>query len=387
LFSVRADVTDRVAKQVEECRRMGLEVLPPDINASGTDFTVEDGRIRFGLAAVRGAGSKAITALIKTRKTDGPFTSLFDFCRRVDGQTVNRKVCEAFILAGAFDPIGTNRAALAAGMDRAYEAGAAAQSDKAAGQKTFFDTFEDESGFQNDALPDIPEWSEREKLAHEKATLGFYLTSHPLSRHEKEIQAFSDTDVKGLEDSEWDGPVLVGGMITAPKLRRVKSGKNADRQFAIFNLEDVSAVLEAVAFPDAWEKLKNYIVEDRIVFAKGRPEKRGGAVSLLVDDIIPVEAAKEQLTDRIDISIGFAGMGEELLQQLKEVFLLHRGNAPIFIEFTDPAGRSVRVQAGREFLASPTERLLKSLDDLLGAGHVRFSRTKKGGKPKRTGES
>ncbi|MHC5081953.1 MAG: DNA polymerase III subunit alpha, partial [Planctomycetota bacterium] len=373
-LSCRADVTDRVVKQVEECRRMGLEVLPPDINESRTDFTVEAPKIRYGLAAVRGVGEKAVHAILNARDDKGPFTSLFDFCRRVDSQTVNRKVTESLIHAGAFDRVGTNRAALTAGIDTAYEAGAVVQNDKAAGQKTFFDTFEESSGFQNEVLPDIPEWSERERLALEKTALGFYLTSHPLARYEPEIKAFSDTDIHGLFESKWDGQVLVGGMIAAPKVRRVRSGKNAGRPFASFNLEDLSGVMETVAFPDAWEQLKNLIVEDSIVFLKGRPEYRGGAVTLFVDEIIPVESGRQRLANRMVIALGFAGVAEETLQRVKTILEGHPGKCPVLIEFRDPTNRRFVIRAGDDIRVRPSEALEQDLNTLLGDGHVSFSR-------------
>ncbi len=376
LLSVRADNTDSVVKLVEECRRMGIDVLPPDINESREDFTVVGGHIRFGLAAVKGVGDKAVQAVTKVREAGGPFASLFDFCRRIDMQAVNRKSVETLILAGAFDQLGPSRASLATGLESAYEAGTLAQTDRAAGQMTFFDTFEEKDGFTNDTLPDVPEWPERERLAHEKETLGFYLTSHPLARHERDLKAFSDATIQELDEGEWESPVLVGGMISSPSVKRVKSGKNAGRPFAVFQLADLTGGLEAVAFPDAYEKLKNIILEDAIVFVKGRLDRKGGGLSLYADEIIPVEHGRDLLADRVVISLGHTGLGEDVLRALKNVIQENPGTCRVHFEFLDPSGRRILLEVDEDFNTAPGASLEAGVKTVLGDGHLRYARSR-----------
>ena len=376
LLTCRGDKIEDIVKHVEDCRRSGIDILRPDVNESAADFAVVAGGIRFGLSAVKNVGDKAVEAIVAARSAKGPFASLFDFCRRVDLQAANKKVLETLVQAGAFDSLGPSRAALAAGLEHAMQAGAGVQSDRAAGQMTFFDTFQDDRGFRDEALPALPEWSEIEKLAREKEVLGFYLTSHPLARHEKEIRCFSDAAVQEILSSPVDGAIVAGGMIAGLKERRVKNGKNAGRKFAAFHLEDLTGVVEAVAFPDVYDRLKNLIAEDRVVFLKARVERREGTVSLYVDDLVPLEMARTALAERLVLTLGPAGVPDETLQGIRRLLQTHRGSCQVFIEFFDPSGRRIVLRAGDEFRVAPSEALDKALDALLGQGHVRWSRSK-----------
>src|SRR5690606_32691986 len=203
---------------IDECKRLGIDVRPPDANSSGVDFTpvpARDGKpgfIRFGLAAIKGVGERAMEAIVTERNRGGPFSDLYNFCERVDLSAINRGVCEALIKAGAFDTTGAMRKALINVVDKALQAGADTQRDRASGQMTMFGNFEGPTA----ALPTIgtEEWSESEMLANEKSVLGFYVTKHPLAAHEAALRQYATADCRDLARFGEGTQVVLGGMIS-----------------------------------------------------------------------------------------------------------------------------------------------------------------------------
>jgi len=224
LLTYEMDSTDKIVEYIGECQRMGIEVRAPDINESGVDFTPlyddedKSGQrvIRFGLAAVKGVGGKAVEQIIEARKKTGRFKSLFHFCENVDLRAVNKQVLESLIKAGAFDRLGGNRHQMTAGLERAMEGGASLQSDKVKGQMNFFGQMAGEIDYAEDhkRLPDVPPWPEPQMLAYEKQVLGFYVTSNPLSHHAEEINDYSTMNTAHLAKSTGEKQVVIGGMVT-----------------------------------------------------------------------------------------------------------------------------------------------------------------------------
>ena len=192
---------DLLVEHVEDCQRMEIAVLPPDVNRSGAEFTVAEGRICFGLSAIKGCGAAAAGAIARERAAGGPYRSLFDFCERLDPGAVNRAAVESLVKAGAFDSLGARRAQLLAVLDRAMQAAVAAASDRRSGQKNLFGGGDDEPARATATnLPEMPEWDERERLAKEKEVLGFYLSSHPLAEHRETLALYcSHTTVQAAE--------------------------------------------------------------------------------------------------------------------------------------------------------------------------------------------
>ena len=208
LLTSEKDNTDKVVEYVKECGAMGISVLPPDVNHSMAQFTVENkNAIRYGLLAVKNIGAGAIESMVHARSEGGPFTSIFDFCRRIDLRLNNRKVLESLIKSGAFDAFKCRRAQMMAVLERALEAGTRGQKEKEIGQFSFFSMGQEESGFgkNDETLPDIPEWPQAQILTNEKALLGFYLSGHPLDRYKTEIEKFADfttANIKGARDGQ-----------------------------------------------------------------------------------------------------------------------------------------------------------------------------------------
>ncbi len=211
--------TDQVVKLINECREKGIAVLPPDVNVSDLDFTVVEGKIRFGLGAVKNVGEGAIETILAARAKDGPFRSIFDFCERVDPSKVNRRVLEHLIKCGAFDSIHADRARVLAGMDQALERAQARQRDRSAGQLSLFDLLRatPQKAREPEILPDVPSWDSRTLLNYEKESLGFYISGHPLDHYENQIRALCTADTQRVRERQDGAKVILCGLLTITK--------------------------------------------------------------------------------------------------------------------------------------------------------------------------
>jgi DNA polymerase-3 subunit alpha len=255
--------TDKVQFFYKDASDNGLVFLPPDINHSGVRFKPTDGKtIRYGLGAIKGTGESALSVILKTRAADGPFTDLFDFCRRVDKRVVNRRVVEALIRAGAFDSIDDHRARLLASVGVALEA--AEQAERNALQGGLFDM----SGPADDTVHyvDVPRWSERERLMHEKPALGFFFSGHPYNDYADEIGAFVKRRLGQIEPQR--EPVLMAGVVLATRTQMGRRGK-----MAIVTLDDATTQLEVVVFSELWDAERPKIREDEILLVEGKVQK------------------------------------------------------------------------------------------------------------------
>src|SRR5687767_4216427 len=229
--------TDKVIKNLAECREKGIEVLAPDINESRSDFTPVGAKVRFGLAAVKSVGEKAVEVILESRRRDGAFQSLFDFCRRVDLTAVNRRVIESLIKCGAFDSTQVSRARMIGALDDAMKAGQAYQRDQSSNQFDIFGmlgTPAKGSKRPGDVYAPVSEWSAQEALAFEKESLGFYITGHPLDKFDRVLKKIASGTIAALKEKGQPGEVKIGGVVSALRLRNTKKG---DR-YGSFNLED-----------------------------------------------------------------------------------------------------------------------------------------------------
>ncbi len=266
----------KVATYVEECRRLGIRVLPPDVNESLVGFTVVghemSQEIRFGLAAVKNVGLGAIQAIIEERKAGGPFRSFQDFCERVDSKVLNKRVVESLTKAGAFDSLGARRSQMLAVLDQVLEAAAGARKQRSSGQLSFFDlggapgtTGADFQKVQVN-LPDVPEYRQEAVLAMEKELLGLYISGHPLGQYEAAIRRYATHSISQLGDLEEGTKVVVCGMITGE--RRIATKKGEPMSFLA--IEDLAASLEVVVFPRVFEKCRKWLAPDKVVIVRGR---------------------------------------------------------------------------------------------------------------------
>jgi DNA polymerase-3 subunit alpha len=372
LLSCAMGNTDKLAEYIEECRQLGIEVLPPDVNESDLDFKVLGKQIRFGLGAVKGAGEKAILHILEARKTlGGKIASIYDFCETIDSRFVDRKVVEQLVKCGAFDSTGARRAPLMESLEQAVHLGGVKQAERKSGQLSIFDAM---GPSERPPLPDIPEWPQETLLAYEKEVLGCYVTANPLLRHEDLIRALSSTTVDRLPDLQDGQEVTIGGIISGVKALITKTGKNAGQKYAMFKFSDLTGSCEAVCFSSDYERCRDLLANDAIVFASGRVGFRNDNPSLRASSILPVEKARELLTGSVRLRVTSAGLEEDLLMEIKDVLRAHPGPCPVFFEVETPEGHKVLVKTPNEHFVSPSEAFLADIEEVLGTGHVGLER-------------
>jgi len=385
LLTYEMDNTDKVVDYIAECAQMGIEVLAPDINESGVDFTPlyeqhEDGRevkgvIRFGLAAVKGVGEKAVEQIIAARQEVSKFQSLFHFCENVDLRAANKQVLEALIKAGAFDRLGGGRAQMMAGLEMAMENGASLQSDKQAGQMNFFGQMAGGDDYSKDhkRLPEVAPWPEPQMLAYEKEVLGFYVTSNPLSHHAEEINIYSTHNSSQLAETNGEKQAVIGGMITKIRYNLTKTGRNAGSKMAVFTLQDLQGQVEVVMFPDVLNEYGDIMVEDTVVFVKGKLDYRRERPNILAAELIRLEDVREKLAAKVKIGLDAKGVTKERVAQIKSICEHHKGRSPVYVAVRTDKGR-VYAAADKELSVNPDLDFCRKMRQLVGEENFQLAR-------------
>jgi DNA polymerase-3 subunit alpha len=378
VLTVEHEKTEKVAELIEECKRLKITVLPPDVNESGADFTVVPGGIRFGLMAVKGVGERAVNAIVAARKEHGAFTSLHRFCEFVDQQSLNRAAVERLIRCGAFDSLKATRAALLAALEQAVQFGSTRQKEKRNGQGVLFG-FDSESANlapSYPALPTLEEMPQDQLLAGEKDTLGLYITSHPLLEHLETIASFSTThlaDIVARTVSEGT-KVTVGGILSDISTILMRHGAGKDQRMVRFKIRDISHAVSVIAFPGEFEKHKEFLVSDRIVFIRGKVDFRREEPTIRVDSVVPIERAREEFTGSLTISLTSTGTDTDLLERLKRVLDAHPGSCTVFMHIATAGGKKVMLKTASRFMVSPSSAFVRDAEALLGKGSLRFHR-------------
>ncbi len=361
--------TDKVVVHIEECRAMGLEVRPPDVNVSGLRFGVAGDTLRFGLGAIKNVGEKAIESIVAGREREGPFASLADFCRRVDLQLVNRRVAESLIKAGAFDSLGPPRAQLMAGLDGALEVGQRSQREREQGQASIFDLMG--GGVPATATapvePSVPEWDLETLLMNEKEVLGFYLSGHPLKGVWAEAQRLGAIDTADLASREDGSRVLLCGLIGA--MREINT-KNGDRM-AFATLEDMDGAVELTIFPETFRQSAAHLKSGAPLLVRGKVEGSAAARKLLAEDVRPLgeagPAAPPPSSCRIRVG---EATGPEALRSLRALCDEHAGPVPLFVH-VEVDGAEVVVRS-RAVAVRPSPAFVAAVEGLLGSRTVRL---------------
>lgn len=274
--------SERVAMYIDVCRAAGVDVLPPDVNESFKGFTVSGNTIRFGLGAIKNVGEGAAESIISARKSGGPFVSFVDFCNRVDMTAVNRKALESLIRCGAFSEFGKRRALLAI-MDQVCDQSAVRQRHQESGQASFFDLFEEPSGFgtADIPLPDVPDFSESQILAMEKELLGLYISGHPLASVAEAIRKVATMSVRDLSNAEDGAYATLAGVIIGRKQIIARTGQ----PMAFVQIEDLTGQVEVVVFPRTYQECADILARDAIVVVKGRVDVKEEGIKILADSI------------------------------------------------------------------------------------------------------
>src|SRR5919197_2342554 len=372
--------TDKVIKNLAECREKGIEVLAPDINESRSDFTAVGGKIRFGLAAVKNVGEKAVEVILQNREVDGPFESLFDFCRRVDLTAVNRRVIESLIKCGAYDSTHISRARMMAALDEAMRAGQMFQRDQQSNQIDIFAMLGAPANGPKkpgDIYPQVQEWSAGESLAFEKEALGFYITGHPLDKYDKVIKKISSNTIAELKEKASAGEVKLGGVVSALKLKNTKKG---DR-YGSFNLEDKSGFVEVVAWPDVYKKTAELLNSDDPIFVKGRMEVGEDRIQVFANDITPLaqELSKARLNggasgdfkrngnnERVDLYVRESEVSPDELIQLRETLLEYPGSCTVFLHLIAQSENETIIELPNQVRVTSTPELEATVEKLFG---------------------
>jgi DNA polymerase-3 subunit alpha len=366
LISSVMQTKDRVPFYVNACGEMGIEVLPPDVNSSGQDFTVVDGRIRFGLTAVKGVGEGAVRAIVQAREEGGLFTTLWDFCERVDAQQSNKRVLESLVKCGGLDSTGATRGAMLAALEAAAAAGQKTQADALAGQASIFDlggSGEEEP--QRHHPPVVgPELDKKELLAFEKEVLGLYLTDHPLAEVADQLRRRVDLPLRDLPGRREHETVSVGGLIASLRVTTSRSGE----PMAFARLDDGMTQVEVVVFGKVYGACREHLVEDAIVIVKGRVDRRDeGETKLRALEIAPFEAvpARGEVRLRVDGRVAGPGFVSELARLINEF----PGEASVVMEVATEEGERV-LRLGPAYKVRPASEFFSEVRVLGGEAQL-----------------
>lgn len=364
--------TEKISFYIQEAKKMGIKVLPPDVNESYSKFTVVGDTIRFGLNGIKNVGVGAIASIIKTRESEGKFTTLYDFCERVDLRLVNKRVIESLIKCGAFDSLGAKRSQLLQILDYALEVGSYVQKEKANGQTSLFETLDDfKKTYQE--LPDIPEWPESKLLKFEKEIIGIYITSHPLAKYEEEIKKYSTCSITSLKESKDKAQVTIGGLIKSVKQITTKD----EKQMAFVSLEDTVSSIEVVVFADVFERCSDKLRKDAFVLIKGRVNLQDGKMPKInAEEIIELAEAEAEFSKIVHIKVD-ESVDEKRLLQLKSLLSKFRGNSTIHMHVMDVDKECIVIPSPNLKIKASHE-LIKGIEGMLGKDKVWLSKSYNG---------
>ncbi len=402
-FESQAQKVSDWVPYLDDCRKtrfpdgsVGVEVRSPDVNLSDADFSVvfdEDeprdshhGTVRFGLKALKGAGEKAIDAIITERQENGPYESLFDFCERVPAGVVNKATIEALIKSSAFDNVHTRdeRAAMIASIDQAVSAGQKMAKDRAAGQSQLFGAGDDSAAVSTEPaetpLAKADAWTESELLAFEKDVLGFYVSSHPIDRWRNWASVFITARSDVMRDLKQDSRVVLAGLVQSARHIVVRSGRSAGQKMAILTFEDLVGSVEAVLFTDCFLKFSHLVEEDSMVFLLGRIDHSRGDPQVIVERVVPIDGVPLQ-PGRLCLHVNgrrLNGTGSTALRDIASLLTPaedatsadRTGTFPVDLVVETEQGRAI-LETTKRLRVSPTPDLVKSISESLGDSTVR----------------
>lgn len=364
------DNTDKVVGLVDECLRMGLKVLPPDINSGLYHFHVNDEReIVYGIGAIKGVGEGPIEAIIEARNQGGYFKELFDLCARSDMKKLNKRVLEKLIMAGAFDRLGPHRAALMSSLNEAMKAADQHAKAEALGQADMFGVLAEEPEHVEKAYANVPPWPEQVVLDGERETLGLYLTGHPITQYLKELNRYTGgLRLNEIQPNERGKVSTVAGLVVDARVMTTKRGN----RIGICSLDDRSGRLDIMLFSEALEKFQHLLEKDRILIATGQVsvDDFNGGFKMMVRELIDISDAREKYARGLAISLTDRQIDDQLLNRLRQSLEPHRsGTIPVHLYYQREDARA-RLRFGAIWRVTPSERLLIDLRTLIGRSQV-----------------
>jgi DNA polymerase-3 subunit alpha len=381
LLSCGMESSDRIAEHVDDARRMGIKVLPPDVNRSDVEFSVVGDDLTFGLGAIKGLGHAAVGAIVEERQTSGPYASIFDLAERVDSKLLGKSALELLIKAGALDSLSATRPQHLLLAERAVQAASAIHRDRQIGQKSLFGGGDEPQQRQtmNVSLPDVPDWSHAQKLAFEKEVFGFYLTSHPLAENAEQIRRHATHSVRELAGVDEKAEILLGGMVSSIKKASTKKpSRNGHSRYVNFDFETPEGVVRCIMWPEDYAKQGESVKPEQVGYVRGRVDRRGREPNVIVNRLYTLEEAVNEFTTQVAIKFQRGLHTEEDMLRVRQVLGSHPGpvDVVVVIDSADERDPSVR---RRFFLALPNtlrvtccNPLRGELQSILGEEHVRF---------------
>jgi DNA polymerase-3 subunit alpha len=360
--------TDKMVGYLTECRDLGLQILPPDVNQSSKNFTVVEGGIRYGLAAIKNVGGGAVESILSTRIRDGAFSSFYDFCCRMELQKVNKRVLEGLIKVGAFDSMGSARSQLMAIADKTLEEANIVQRKKQLGQTSLFEIITDgdevwPGGYNGPALPNIPEWPKDQLLKYERELTGFYITDHPLTRHATAIHRFATASTVGLTEIGEGKEVKLCGIVSSIKHLTTKKGG----RMAYFQLEDLKGTVEVIVFPDLYRACSTLLQPESIIQVTGTVDHmdQGARIKCTKVDSLHEQA---QTIQQVTLSLDESLVAPSRLLELEAVLKRYPGSATVSFTFHLPSDIAVQTSDLPNFAVLPNVDFLNEVEQILGKG-------------------
>jgi DNA polymerase-3 subunit alpha len=334
------------------------------VNLSNKDFTVVEGKIRFGLGAVKNVGETAIEVILSSRVDQGPFESIYELCQRVDTQKVNRRVLEQLIKCGAMDTIHPSRARTLAALDDALEKAQVMQRDRQSGQMNMFGLLRSKKKASAPVLPDVPDWDSRATIQFEKESLGFYISGHPLDFYAEQLAAVCTADTQAVKEKREGTEVVLCGMVSVIKELTTKRG---DRM-AFLALEDKQGILEVVSFSDTFPQARPLLEGDEplVVFGKVQHDEKGSKV--IANRVLSLEDAQMQTVDSVCIHLHTARLDRDEIARLRHVLMTHPGDCKTVLHLVVEDEAEAVIALSSKLQVSPTKGFFQEMSEHFGAG-------------------
>ena len=369
LLTTEKSTSDKLVRYINDCREAGIEVLPPDVNASGLDFTVENDSIRFGLSAIKNVGESAIRSTLAARELKGRFSTLDEFCAEIDLRLVNKRVLESLIQSGALDSLGARRSQLSAIIDSALEYGQKQRANREAGQGNLFGSDSGSAASEPaSSLPNLPEWDDRTLLANEKATLGFYVSGHPLQDYSELLQEFATHTSGVLGSLESGTEVALGGVVTGLKRRKSRKGE----MWASLQLDDLEGQTDVMVFPKSYAEFHDLLDNDRPLMVLGRLKVEEEKAQLIADDLCLLDNLRHRQVEAMRLMIDAKALDDDLVMRLYRIAESHRGDARLLFEIVREGAYTLTLRAGSSIAVKPSTELTHELEEVLGPGRIRY---------------
>jgi DNA polymerase-3 subunit alpha len=369
VLSADMDNTDKIVTLVDECNRMGLTILPPDLNAGQYKFTVnKKGQIVYGIGAIKGVGEGPVEAIIHARETEGGFDNLFDFCEKVDNKKINKRVLEKLVLAGAMDNLGPHRAALMATLKDALDTAMQTAKAAAAGQGDLFGMDTEATEDAQHAFKQVPKWSEKIWLDGEKETLGLYLTGHPINQYVNEIKQYTDARLVDLKPTGKENYVSTFGLVLGVRVMTNKKG----RRWALVTLDDKSARMDIRLYPEVYERYEDVLLSDNLLWIKGQVsfDEYSGGNSMNASEVLTLMQVRTKYARQLQLNLRASECTVSSVAKIQDILQPYRGGScPLHIHL-EHADASAVLATSAAWFVDPQDELLSSLGHALGDENV-----------------